>query len=192
MEPKSLRQNILELPYCTKEIKILLAQQFYQLTLQKGQIPIGPNIIDRTLYFVEQGLLRSYSKAGTTPVTHMIHLPGDYLIQEGTYLQEPTKTYVECLTDTSLANISFQQLEKFIQQYPEGIKILLSILDIRNSRNLQHHLLLRTQPADERYLQASLLLGSHIQNIPKEVLASYLNLSRKHLSRLALANLHRQ
>lgn len=173
------------MPHCTRDTKQNFIDQFLPLELQRGQLLICPNRLDESLYHLQDGLLRTYSKlVGITATTHAIFVPGTYLAQNGMYLHRPAGEYTEAVDDSVLMQVSHRQLEAFLNKEPQAIKLLLCILEQRILQETATSTMLHLPNALERYHFAQALLGKYIHQVPRQILASYLSLSRKHLGRL--------
>lgn len=178
------------MPHCKKEIKVLFAEQFYAVNFQKGQTIISPNLLNQCLYYVTEGLLRRYPFQLSSARTSQLYINGDFISQNGVYLKVPNLEYIECLSDVQLMNINYKQLERFFRKQPEAIKLLLSIMEAQKLKEIEIIEMLHIEPALDRYLFASRLIGKNIHNLPKEVLASYLRISSKQLGRLLIELAH--
>lgn len=185
MKSQSLLQSILSMPHCTQETKVLFSQQFMPLELRKGQLLILPTRLDESLYHVESGLLRSYTGPLRGSHTMQIHVSGSFLSQPGCYLRQPVNLYTESMGDAVVMMAAQGTLETFFQREPAALKLLLCILERIQLMELATGTMLRSSPALERYRHAEALLGRDIYQVPREILASYLDLSRKHLGRIS-------
>lgn len=184
MNSNRLIDKLFNYPYCKKELKIEFAREFKLLEFYKGQTIISPNVINQSLYFVDEGILRSYIIQFSKTKTRRIFINSDFITQDGVYIKKQALEYVECLTNTTLFNINYKQLERFIRINPEAIKLLLSILEEQKLKEIENSALLHVEPSLDRYRFASEILGKTIHELPKQVLASYLRISRKQLGRL--------
>lgn len=186
MKSQNLIDKLHEIPHCKKEIKILFAAQFLPIDFFKGQTIIIPNLINSSLYFVNNGLLRRYPlKLGQVGTSQMF-IKGDFFSQNGIYLKRPSLEYIECLNQVELLSINYKQLERFFRQQPEAIKLLLCILEEQKLKEIENTEMMRVDPAIERYRFASRLLGKFIHDLPKHILSSYLRISEKQLTRLLI------
>lgn len=171
-------------PHCTKKLKLELAELFQQVHIEKGHLIITPQSYHRSLHFISEGIFRTYSADAIPPLTTQLHQPGDFLHQQGTYLNHPAPEYVQALSDAVLSSVDFPILERFLHKNPHAIKLLLGILERRlQSANTQNRLL-HLPSATDRYQAAKYLLGPLLYQIPKHILSSYLAISLKHLGRI--------
>ncbi len=192
MKNQPLIDRLFDMPYCKRELKVLFAQQFLPLSFEKGQTFIGPNLLNQCLYYVTDGLLRRYPLQLGLPKTVQLYISGDFMAQNGAYTKRPNMEYVECLSHVQLMSVSYKQLERFFRQYPEAIKLLLCIMEDQMLKEIETCKLLHLEGAINRYHFASLLLGKYIHELPKPVLASYLRIGTKQLSRLLINLTHQK
>ncbi|RYZ48139.1 MAG: Crp/Fnr family transcriptional regulator, partial [Sphingobacteriales bacterium] len=181
--PQNLTEHLLSLPHCTRQIKLELAELFQQVNISKGQLLISPVKYHRSVYFIEQGLFRTYSHQAIPSTTLQLHRPGDYLLQEGMYLSRPASHFTEALSDATIQRIDYPQLERFLNKQPQAVKLLLAILEKRHLALSEENAILHLSSATDRYQMAIDYLGKDFFNVPKHVLASYLAISLKHLRR---------
>jgi len=186
MKSQNLIDKLYEIPHCKKDVKVLFAAQFLPIEFLKGQTIIGPNLINNSFYFVNNGLLRRYPMKLGQAGTSQLFIKGDFLSQNGIYLKRPSLEYVECLSPVELLSINYKQLEHFFRQQPEAVKLLLSILEGQKLKEIENAEMMRLEPAIERYRFASILLGKYIHDLPKRILSSFLRISEKQLSRLLI------
>ncbi|RZJ23717.1 MAG: Crp/Fnr family transcriptional regulator [Acinetobacter sp.] len=180
-------QNLLErlshMPNCRKEIKMLFSDQFQPLVFKKGQIIISPYILNQSLYYVVNGLLRRYPFQMGVLKTNQLYINGDFISQSGLHLKTPNLEYIDCITDVQLVSINYKQLERFFRKYPEAIKLLICIMEIQKLKEIKNCEMLHIEAALERYEFASTIIGKHIHELPRQLLASYLRISGKQLGR---------
>lgn len=192
MEHHLLTEALLLLPHCDKDLKLLFANQFELLEFEKGQIIISPHVADQGLYFVNNGLLQSYAKQAGFLCTRQLYLRGDFIVQSGLFIEQPVDEYIGCLSAVQLMHIHYRQLELFFMEYPEAIKLLLGIMQLRYLKEFRHSQLLNLGLATDRFRLAVQLFEEHFHHIPRQVLASYLGISRKHFSRLLAEAAHQK
>ncbi|RZM12873.1 MAG: Crp/Fnr family transcriptional regulator, partial [Pedobacter sp.] len=181
--PKNLTEHLLSLPNCTRQLKLELAELFQQVNISKGQVLISPVKYHRSVYFIEQGLFRTYSNRTIPYTTLQLHCPGDYLLQDGMYLNQPSSHFTEALSDAIIQKVDYPQLERFLNIHPQAIKLLLALLEKRHLALSEENAILHLSSATDRYQMAIDYLGKDFFNVPKHVLASYLAISLKHLRR---------
>lgn len=174
------------MPHCKKEMKILFAEQFHPLSFQKGQTIISPNLFNQCLYFVTDGMLRRYPLQLGLARTSQLYVSGSFISQSGVFLKAPRLEYIDCLSDVQLMNVNYKQLERFFRKYPDAVKLLICIMEQQKLKEIENCEMLHIENALDRYRFASTIIGKHIYELPKQVLASYLRISTKQLSRLLI------
>lgn len=190
MKSQTLLNKILTIPHCKKEIKILFSEQFHSVSFQKGQTIISPNLFNQCLYFVTDGMLRRYPLQLGLARTSQLYINGNFISQNGVFLKVPRLEYIECLSDVELMNINYKQLERFFRKHPDAVKLLICIMEEQKQKEIENCEMLHIENALDRYRFASTIIGKHIHELPKQVLASYLRISTKQLSRLLIEMTH--
>jgi CRP-like cAMP-binding protein len=190
MKSQSLLDKLLNMPHCKKEVKILFAEQFLPVGFQKGQTIITPNVFNQSLYYVISGLLRRYPLQLGIPKTSQLYVNGDFISQNGIFLKVPRLEYIECLSDVQLMSINYKQLERFFRKHPEAVKLLICIMEEQKLKEIENCEMLHIENALDRYRFASTIIGKHIYELSKQLLASYLRISTKQLSRLLIELTH--
>lgn len=141
--------------------------------------------VSRSVYFIQQGLLRAFYMKGDTEVTSWFMKEGDVSLSiESFYEQKESYESIQALEDCSLYYIDYQELEYIYRHFPEFNTIgrLLTI---------KYHILwvqqlysIRMQSADERY---KWLLDNHpdlLSRVPAKYIASYLDITPVTLSKI--------
>lgn len=140
---------------------------------------------ERYLYFVLEGLQRSYFIHNDKDITFQFTYAGDFTgVPESFLLQKPSRFYLECLSPSRLLRLAYPDLQKLSDTYPElsdyrrrGVEYVLDRI-ILQQQNLM------AMNAEER-LQAFLQRSGHLlQQIPQKYIASYLNMSEATFSKL--------
>lgn len=189
MKAQDLTEHLLSLPHCTRALKLEFRELFQPQTIEKGQLLISPHLYHRSVHFLAEGMLRTYSNESIPPVTTQLHLPGSYILQQGMYLNSPANEYTEAITEATLHTVDYPQLERFLSSSPQAIRLLLSILEKRYINLGRQNILLKIPSASARYQTAMEFFGKDFFAIPKHIIGSYLAISLKHLGRIAGANL---
>ncbi|UTW61691.1 Crp/Fnr family transcriptional regulator [bacterium SCSIO 12741] len=85
----------------------------------KNEVIIKANQTARYLYFIQKGLIRTYSETDTREITSWIYPEGLFATGWYSFLrQEPSPEYVQCLEDCELMAISHEQLQSLYKSYP--------------------------------------------------------------------------
>lgn len=168
-------------------------QQFLTLTdgiqtqkFDKGQFVLRPGEICKHAFFIEQGLMRSFS-IGENGKEHIIQFaPEDWIISDrsSAFFNEPSAFFIEAVEETTAVLWD----TAFIQR---ASAISVSFRDF-NERALQNHIrhmqqrinLLLSATAEQRYLDFIQLYPDLTIRVPQWMIASYLGITPESLSRV--------
>ena len=141
--------------------------------------------VNERLYFIERGLARAFYFKEGQDVTAWLMLENDWIVSvESFFLQTPADESIELLEESQLVSISFADLERLYEEFPEfnyTARLILQRYYIESERRLRS---LRRQTAEERFEQ---LVRQHphlLARVPNKHLASYLGMTPETFSRL--------
>jgi len=172
---------------------VLSKSEFSQLStyliekkVKKGEIILNAGSICNHSFFVEEGLLRSYS-IDQQGREHMIQFaPENWIISDRSSLlfQEPSEFFIDAVENTTM--IMFD--EEFVIKASE----LSANFRIFNQKALNNHIrhqqkrinLLLSATAEERYLNFIELYPNVTLRVPQWMIASYLGITPESLSRV--------
>ena len=100
------------------------------------------------------------------------------------YTQTKATQSLQCLEDTLVLKLSFDNYQRLLTEVPKMIDFFLKKAIGGHISNQRRILSLMTMSAKERYEQFLKYYPILIQRLPKTVLAAYLGVSRETLSRL--------
>ena len=162
-----------------------LSKNLHHRQLLKKDYLLKAGHVSRSVYFIQQGLLRAFYMRGDTEVTSWFMQEGDVSLSiESFYEQKKSYESIQALEDCSLYYIDYQELEYIYRHFPE-FNVIGRLLTIK------YHILwvqqlysIRMQSADERY---KWLLDNHpglLSRVPAKYIASYLDITPVTLSRI--------
>lgn len=163
--------------YLTKNLK--------HKQLRKKEFLLKAGHVSRSVYFIQQGLLRAFYMKEDSDVTCWFMKESDFSVSiESFYEQKKSYESIQALENCSLYYINYQELEYMYQQFPEfnAIGRLLTI---------KYHILwvkqlysIRMQDADERYRWLMANDPDLLARVPAKYIASYLDITPITLSRI--------
>ena len=181
-----LRQHIEELIDLTDEEFDVILSHFGQIKKRKHQYIVQEGEIISKEYWIVKGCLKSYflDESGKEHILEFGVENWWITDYESFVKQTKSKIYIDCIEDSELLYISFENREKLTAQMHKMERFWA-----KKSKNgriaLQNRILsLLKNSAKERY---NLLLEQYpqlFQRVPKKLIASYLGVSRETLSRL--------
>jgi len=163
-----------------------LTSQFSEKSIKKGEIILHAGSICNHSFFVEKGLLRSYS-IDELGKEHVIQFaPENWIISDRSSLlfQEPSDFFIDAIENSTIIMFT----EDFILKASE---LSAKFRDF-NQRSLNNHIrhqqkrinLLLSASAEERYLKFIELYSNVTLRVPQWMIASYLGITPESLSRV--------
>jgi CRP-like cAMP-binding protein len=155
------------------------------LNLPKGRTLIQANTICEHVYFIEEGLARTWYIKNGKDVTDWLAAENSFVVSIVSFLtQQPDRRSVELLEPSFLWGLSYKELERLYWQSHE-IERLGRLL-------VGHGLVLVQQrfddlhfsTAQERYRKLMHENPTFIQRVPLQMVASYLGITQETLSRI--------
>jgi CRP-like cAMP-binding protein len=164
----------------------LLTQNISIKNIRKGNIIQRPGEFCRHSFFVEKGLLRSYT-IDAMGKEHIIQFGSENWIvtdRSSVFFNEPSELYIDAIEDTDYVALDSMFADKVGQ--------LSTAFQTFNERALHNHIrhqqkrinLLLSAPAEERYLNFIQLYPDITQRVPLWMIASYLGITPESLSRV--------
>lgn len=163
-----------------------IVTQFHSNTFNKSTIIHSIGKTANHMQFIQNGLIRVYSIDNQAKETTIqIGIENMWVNDLYSYItQTPSENHIEALEATTILQIHRNDLESLFKEVPSmesflRLKIEQSYIRLHN--RTFHQL---NNSAENRYLKFRSKYG-HIENrVPQYVIASYLNLSPEHLSKV--------
>lgn len=154
---------------------------------RKNHILLKNGHTARYIYFIEEGLARTFSLNGQgKDITHSFFMEGEFLtVGESFFNQKPSDRYnIELLEDCKLQKLSYEHMLLLTERIPKMEKVQNAVLLHFLLRATDRIVALQFQSAQERYAtmlekQPQLLNRVHLGHI-----ASYLGFTQETLSRI--------
>ena len=172
-------------PFSPDELKDILSH-FEKEYVKKHQVLIKEGQVCNKLYFVEQGIGRSYYlKQDGKEVTQWFFGVGDFMSSADSFFQEsPSFYYLEILEDSILHSISKEKMDLLLAKYHKMEK-LVRLLTIELLTKVVHKLNgIQFQTAKERYNYILAEFPDISHRVPLGHIASYLGITQETLSRI--------
>lgn len=168
-------------------------EEFQQLTavlktknVEKGAFLLQPGEVCQHIFFVEKGLLRSFS-IGETGKEHIIQFaPENWFLGDhgSTYFDRPSDFFIEAIEETQMVLLKTDfvcqasEISTAFGQYNEKL-LHKHILYMQRRLNL-----LLGATAEKRYLDFIQLYPDILLRVPQWMIASYLGITPESLSRV--------
>jgi CRP-like cAMP-binding protein len=178
-------QAISRFMHLSAEGREALTSVLIPLDLPRGRTLIRASTICEYLYFIEEGLARTFYIKNGKDVTDWLAGENSFVVSIISFLtQQPDRRSVELLERSVLWALSYKELEQLYEQSHE-IERLGRLL-------VSHGLILVQQrfddlhfaTAQERYQKLLYQNPSFIQRVPLHMIASYLGITQETLSRI--------
>lgn len=179
---KHIQNTFPELSHPTLQV---LETVFQERHFRKGERLLNQGTICRDMYFITEGITRSYSIKGDQDITTWFSFPNQFITSFTSFIaQEASYESIEMLTDGVLFRIGRDTLAQ-IQASSGEISRIVQYFIQQYAIQLEKRLfLIQTHSAAEKY-QAILDQEPHlVRDIPNKYLASYLGITRETLSRI--------
>lgn len=144
-----------------------------------------PGVVPDRLYFVESGVVRGYTLDDDklTEKTESFWLSGSLVVDINSFLyQLESKIFIEAFPDTELLFISRSHVEEIILSFPFTQAFISSL--IQNEVEYSNKNLLSINDAWKRLVKMRNTFPGLELLVSKEDVASFLNISPQHLSRI--------
>jgi len=137
------------------------------------------------IYFIEQGLVRSYHIRDGSEICSWFMKEGDIIISvDSFYNKKPSIERIQAIEDTTVYFIHYDELQLLYKRFIE-FNIVGRVLTERYYQLSEERLFaMRKQKASERY---EFLLTHHpaiVERVPKKYVASYLGVTVETLGRI--------
>ena len=140
--------------------------------------------ICKNLWFLCDGLLRSYHNIGDKEVTSRIMYTGHIVISPGSFFtQTPATESIESLADCVVAKLSFDDLQDIYKNFPEFNYHTRLITEQYFYKQEQRLYMLRKHDAGAKYTFFLENYADYLKDIPQKYIASFLNIAPETLSR---------
>jgi len=163
----------------------LLTEKFKTKIFKKGDFITVPGQIQRELYFVKSGVQMSYFDTDEKIYTlGFTYFPTLCAIAESFSFQVPSKYYLTCLTDSELEYITYDTLQKLVDQSQQIERLFRRMTEAMFAGMIDLHIELRAMTIEERYKIFCRKSPHLLQLVPHKYIASYLGIDPTNFSKL--------
>lgn len=163
-----------------------ILENFELKTYDKSTVIHPQGKTSNHLRFIEKGLIRVYTigESGKES-TIQIGIENMWVNDHYSFItQTPSKNQIEALEETSILQIQRQDLEFLYKKLPvmeSFMRLKMEQSYIRLYNRIYHQM---NDSAEERYLTFKNTYGHIESRVPQYIIASYLNLTPEHLSKV--------
>lgn len=157
---------------------------------RKKHLLLEPGQTARRLYFIRSGFLRAfYFDRQGREFTSWFLGKGDLMISTYSFFtQKPAQEYIEVLQDSKLQSLSWNELNAYYADFPQGNLLGRIILQKSFIVSEARAMFLRNNSPELRYRQLLMQHPDIEQQTTLTNIASYLGITRETLSRLRSKN----
>ncbi|MBP2615325.1 Crp/Fnr family transcriptional regulator [Chryseobacterium jejuense] len=183
-----LKEHIQAIINPTEDEFEIIESFFIKKKFRKRQFLIQEHQPVHEIFLIEKGILKS-SFIDNSGKEHILQFASSHWwISDfaGFFKQEPSSLAVDCIEDSEVYAISYENLNTLCLKVP-AIEHFFRVKSNFGYVALQQRILsLMSKSAKERYEDFIKQYPGFIDHIPKQLIASYLGVSRETLSRLYL------
>lgn len=173
-----------EIKPISPELRKAIMNSFEYMEIKKGDVLLAEGRICTNLWFLVNGLLRSYHEIGEKEITSRIMFTNHIVISPGSFFtQTPATESIEALCDGEAATMSFIKLQEIYKSHPEFNLHTRIITEQYFYRQEQRLYMLRKHGAKEKYNFFLDNYADYLKDIPQKYIASFLNIAPETLSR---------
>ena len=168
----------------SKTLEEVFTDNFKIEEVKKESILLYEKNVCKNLWFLADGLLRSYHNIGDKEITSRIMFTGHIVISPGSFFtQTPATESIEALSDCVVAKLSFDDLQEIYRKFPEFNYHTRLVTEQYFYKQEQRLYMLRKHDAVAKYNYFLENYSDYLKDIPLMYLASFLNISAETLSR---------
>ncbi len=153
--------------------------------LKKREFLLRAGYVDRYIYFIKSGLLRSFYEVDEEEVSSCFMKEGEVIVSiESFYDQKKSDESIQAIEESELYYIGFEELEYIYREFSE-FNFIGRVLTIKTLRLWSRQLYgIRMRSARERYDWLIKNCPELILRVPVKYIASYLDITRGTLTKV--------
>jgi len=154
-------------------------------SMKKGEIIIRPGQIQKELLIVNKGVQMSYFEGENKE--HAIaftYPPGLCAIPESFSMQQPSRYYLKCMTDSEFSSIKYTALQELFDNSHQLERLFRKMTEAVLAGVISRHIELHTLDIEERFKAFCNRSPHLLQLVPHKYIASYLNIDSTNFSKL--------
>ncbi len=183
---KKLKNQISSFVNLTDKDFEYVLSHFKMQTFKKHQFLVQEGNKVEDDFFIIKGCVKSYYTDANGKYHILLFGIEDWWITdyEAYYFQKKAIVNIDCLEDTEVLSLSVENREKLCRELHEIEHFFRKKTNRRNVALQKRILSLLSSSARERYESFLMEYPNFVQRIPRQILASYLGVTRETLSRL--------
>lgn len=160
-------------------------QYFTNKTLKKNEFIWKTGEVCKYLIFIQKGAIRSYRYTGTKENTTHFFLDGSIFYDDYSFIsQNPCIDTYETLEDTEVVTIPRAAIMMMYDKYKSFERLGRLMTEYHHTVFIEENHITKNLSSKEKYLQLVKKQQQILQRIPLKYIASYLNMTPEHLSKI--------
>ena len=172
--------------HLTKEECESVSEYFQLESFAKNDYFVTQGKVCRKLAFIAEGVMRyCMFRDDGSDVTCFFMCKNDFVGDPDSFFeQKPSDKNVQALTDCQLITISYDNMQKLLQNVPRGKEVNAAIAHYVTMRMLHQRTFLLNLDATVRYKEFMREYPHVLQRVPLSYVANFLGIAQQSLSRL--------
>lgn len=167
------------------QLKEVIAGMLVEEDFKKKSLLLKQGQVAHRIYFIRQGFVRAYYVKSTETFTNWFMGEGEIIISVYSFFsRQPSFENIEALEDCVLQSITWEQLQRLYQDYPEFNITGRIITEQYYIRSEKRAIDLQTLSAKQRYEKLLTDYPGILQKASLGQIASYLSIKQETLSRI--------
>lgn len=164
--------------------------QVFSAALHRHVVPkntmlLAPDTVENHLSYIAEGVVHHYVPQQENNLTFAFAFAGEFTSAYDSFLSRlPSNYAIASLADTVLWRITYEKLQAVYRETNIGQRIGRGAAETLYLRNLKRELSLRSETAEQRYLNLFTEQPRLIREIPLKYIASYIGVTPQALSRI--------
>ena len=169
----------------SKESKDAMASVLRKMELPKGHVLVKQDSVCHYIYFIEQGLTRTFYNKDGKDVTDWLSAEDMFACSIISFLtRQPDRRGIDLLEDAVIWGLHHDELEKLYKHYHDIERLGRLLVSFGLIQLQQRFDDLHFATAAQRYRTLMDTNPSFIQRVPLGMIASYLGITQETLSRI--------
>ena len=185
---ENIKRTLLAFAPIPEEEWSLFAANMKEQSLHRGDFIIQEGQLENYIYFIAEGMTRSYFTKDGKEFTVDFHFGNEFVSSFFSFLtREPSKVTIEALEPVRLYKVHHHFLQEFYNQFHHAERVGRKIAEFQYVKRLRREMDLLSLTAEERYAQLVSRNPEMVSRLSVKHLSSYLGIQPESLSRIRKA-----